>query len=268
MLLPFFGSLPTSQPFVFFCVLLLAATGVMVGASAPLKAFLPPPFAAYFVAVKVSLSLSSSSSSFCPKLSAPGAASTSAMTMKIYDWKRRNADESGLNDADNTEFTLDNIRPAPGSTKRKNRKGRGIAAGQGASCGFGMRGQKSRSGRPTRPGFEGGQQPLYRRLPKLVGRPMGPGHEKTVYNLIKLDELNSIASGETASYASLLEGGVITKSKSTLPHKVVVGKKDFTASGVTVQAHAFTKGARDAIEKNGGKCEVLSPTTGQVVAAN
>ena len=58
--------------------------------------------------------------------------------------------------------TLNTLKSNSGSRKKKLRKGRGIAAGQGASCGFGMRGQKSRSGRPTRPGFEGGQMPLYR----------------------------------------------------------------------------------------------------------
>lgn len=119
--------------------------------------------------------------------------------MKIYDWKRRGADESALNDVENTIFTFDNLKPAPGSRKRKQRKGRGIAAGQGATCGFGMRGQKSRAGKPTRAGFEGGQQPLYRRLPKFVGRPMGPGHSYTKYNVIKLDELNSVAAGETVN---------------------------------------------------------------------
>ena len=62
---------------------------------------------------------------------------------------------------------LESLKPNKGARRRKLRKGRGIAAGQGASCGFGMRGQKSRSGRPTRPGFEGGQMPLYRRVPKL-----------------------------------------------------------------------------------------------------
>ena len=64
-------------------------------------------------------------------------------------------------------LTLQSLKPQKGARRRKMRKGRGIAAGQGASCGFGMRGQKSRSGRPTRPGFEGGQMPLYRRVPKL-----------------------------------------------------------------------------------------------------
>ena len=101
------------------------------------------------------------------------------MTMKIFDWKRRDADESELTDIDRP-WTLTTLKPAPGSVHRKKRKGRGIAAGQGASCGFGMRGQKSRSGRPTRAGFEGGQNPLYRRLPKFVGKPMGPGHKRKV----------------------------------------------------------------------------------------
>ena len=110
-----------------------------------------------------------------------------AMQMKLYDWKRREAAEDASVGA--TEFRVDNIKPAPGATKRKMRKGRGISAGQGATCGFGMRGQKSRSGRPMRAGFEGGQTPLYRRLPKLVGRPTGPGHQNEVFSLIKLEQL-------------------------------------------------------------------------------
>ena len=66
-------------------------------------------------------------------------------------------------------FRLNNLGPQPGSRKKAKRKGRGIAAGQGNSCGFGMRGQKSRSGPGVRKGFEGGQMPLYRRIPKLRG---------------------------------------------------------------------------------------------------
>ncbi|PKI60454.1 hypothetical protein CRG98_019108 [Punica granatum] len=66
-------------------------------------------------------------------------------------------------------FRLDNLGPQPGSRKKAKRKGRGISAGQGASCGFGMRGQKSRSGPGVMKGFEGGQMPLYRRIPKLRG---------------------------------------------------------------------------------------------------
>merc|ERR1740139_1263399 len=195
-------------------------------------------------------------------------ASEGTMSMKIFDWKKRadTATAEALNDVENTEFTFDNLHPAPGSRHRKKRKGRGIAAGQGATCGFGMRGQKSRSGSGTRAGFEGGQQPLYRRLPKYVGRPTGPGHSKTLYNTIKLDELNAVESGGTANFDSLFAAGVITKSKLPV-HKVVVGRNDYTAKDITVQAHAFTKTAREAIESNGGKCELLKPTTGEVIAA-
>merc|ERR1719231_1838334 len=99
-----------------------------------------------------------------------------AVSMKVYDWKTRGTEAPAIETLD-----LSNLAVSPGSHKSKTRKGRGISAGQGATCGFGTRGQKSRSGRGTRPGFEGGQIPLYRRLPKFVGRPMGPGHSKTEY---------------------------------------------------------------------------------------
>ncbi|GKY94402.1 hypothetical protein MPSEU_000406200 [Mayamaea pseudoterrestris] len=192
--------------------------------------------------------------------------STSALSMKLYDWKRRTADETSLNDVDTYVFTLDNLKSAPGSRKRKTRKGRGIAAGQGASCGFGMRGQKSRSGRPTRPGFEGGQTPLYRRLPKFVGKPTGPGHSKKMFSLVTTDHLAKAAPGSTVNYESLEQGKIITKSKYNT-YKIVVGKDESAAiaSGLTVQAHAFTQTARAAIEAAGGKCELLSRTTGQVL---
>lgn len=75
----------------------------------------------------------------------------------------------------NVRFRLDNLGPQPGSRKKAKRKGRGISAGQGASCGFGMRGQKSRSGPGVMKGFEGGQMPLYRRIPKLRGIAGGIG---------------------------------------------------------------------------------------------
>lgn len=190
------------------------------------------------------------------------------MSMKIFDWKRRadSATMETLNDVDNTEFTFSNIAPAPGSRKNKKRKGRGISAGQGATCGFGMRGQRSRAGSGVRAGFEGGQQPLYRRLPKFVGKPTGPGHTKKEYNIIKLDELNGVAAGQTVNFASLLESKAVSKSKFDM-HKVVMGKNDFTAQGITVQAHAFTASARAAIEAAGGKCELLKRTTGEVIEA-
>lgn len=192
--------------------------------------------------------------------------STSTMQMKLYDWKRRTADETAWNDLDNTVFTLDNLHSSPGSRKRKTRKGRGIAAGQGATCGFGMRGQKSRSGNPTRPGFEGGQTPLYRRLPKYVGKPTGPGHEKTIYNVISTDALAKASPGSTVSFESLFESKITTKSKFDI-HKIVSGKNGDAAlpNGLTVQAHAFTQSARAAIEGAGGNCQILSPTTHKVL---
>merc|ERR1711988_352686 len=183
----------------------------------------------------------------------------SGPSMKVFDWKRR------TDDAETGElpsgYSLADLKPAPGSRKRKTRKGRGISAGQGASCGFGMRGQKSRSGRPTRPGFEGGQMPLYRRVPKFVGRPMGPGHTKTKYGLIKLEYLNKAEEGQEVDYDALMEVGAVTKSKYKL--KKVVGGGDLTTKGLTVKAHAFTSTAVDAIEANGGTCVLLSPTTNQ-----
>eukprot|EP00619_Florenciella_sp_RCC1007_P007496 CAMPEP_0205912356 /NCGR_PEP_ID=MMETSP1325-20131115/5784_1 /ASSEMBLY_ACC=CAM_ASM_000708 /TAXON_ID=236786 /ORGANISM="Florenciella sp., Strain RCC1007" /LENGTH=187 /DNA_ID=CAMNT_0053279041 /DNA_START=21 /DNA_END=584 /DNA_ORIENTATION=+ len=184
--------------------------------------------------------------------------------MKLFDWKRREADESAFATVDSVVFTEDNLRPAPGSKQKKKRKGRGISAGQGATCGFGMRGQKSRAGRPARPGFEGGQQPLYRRIPKLRGRPLGPGHKRVIYNPIKLDVLNAAAEGSTVTIESLLEQKALTKS-TKVPLNKIVGGGELTAKGLTVQMHAFTASAREAIEGNGGSCVVISPTTGAPV---
>ena len=146
-------------------------------------------------------------------VAAPAVASRSAaVSMKVYDWKVRGEEAPAIETLD-----LSNLAVAPGSHKSKTRKGRGISAGQGATCGFGTRGQKSRSGRGTRPGFEGGQIPLYRRLPKYVGRPMGPGHSKTLYGIVKLGALNSCDEGSTIDYESLQEKRVVSKSKYVHP---------------------------------------------------
>ncbi|CAM9099971.1 unnamed protein product [Ectocarpus sp. 6 AP-2014] len=185
---------------------------------------------------------------------------TTGVTMKIFDWKRRESEDGLVLD----RVAVDTLKPAPGSRQRHKRKGRGIAAGQGASCGFGMRGQKSRSGPGVRAGFEGGQQPLYRRLPKLVGRPMGPGHTKKQFNLIKLDALNGLDEGATVNFESLRAAGKVTKTKHRW-HKVV-GGMELETTGLTVQAHGFTKSAVEAIEAKGGKCELLSPTTNEVLS--
>lgn len=141
-------------------------------------------------------------------------------------------------------------KPQVGSTQRGRRVGRGIAAGQGASCGFGMRGQKSRSGRPTRPGFEGGQTPLYRRLPKLKGFPLVNRH---VFTIINLDDLEGLAAQSEVTLSSLLEVGILTQDDG--PLKVLGGGS--VNVPLAVKAAAFTKSAKAAIEAAGGTCEVV-----------
>ena len=147
--------------------------------------------------------------------------------------------------------TLSSLKSNTGSRRKKLRKGRGIAAGQGASCGFGMRGQKSRSGRPTRPGFEGGQMPLYRRVPKLK-------HFEIInqikYSIINLDKLNEFKENETVNLDSLVKKGVLFKPK--FPLKILGSGK--LSVKLKVQAHAFTKVAKQKIEDAGGSCEILS----------
>jgi large subunit ribosomal protein L15 len=147
-------------------------------------------------------------------------------------------------------YQLNNLQPQPGSRRRKTRKGRGIAAGQGASCGFGMRGQKSRSGSPTRPGFEGGQMPLYRRVPKLKHFPLVNPTEFTIINVGKLADLKV---GSTVDLDSLVKDGLVTSPKHPLK---VLGQGEL-ANKLTVRAAAFTAGARAKIEAAGGTCEIL-----------
>ncbi|KAG9160232.1 hypothetical protein Leryth_026508, partial [Lithospermum erythrorhizon] len=121
---------------------------------------------------------------------------------------------------------LDNLGPQPGATKKAKRKGRGHAAGQGGSCGFGMRGQKSRSGPGVRPGFEGGQMPLYRRLPKLRGIAGGmkAGLPKYVPVNLKDIEAAGFKEGEEVSLESLKKKGIINPSgrERRLPLKVII----------------------------------------------
>ena len=145
---------------------------------------------------------------------------------------------------------LESLKPNKGARRRKLRKGRGIAAGQGASCGFGMRGQKSRSGRPTRPGFEGGQMPLYRRVPKLKHFTLVNPKSFTVINVSALNELKA---GSTVNLDSLVKDGLVTSPKSPLK---ILGHGELQAK-LTVQAAAFTASARAKIEAAGGTCEVL-----------
>jgi len=149
-----------------------------------------------------------------------------------------------------TTLTLQTLKSNPGARRRKLRKGRGIAAGQGASCGFGMRGQKSRSGSPTRPGFEGGQMPLYRRIPKLKHFELVNHKEFTILNVAKLADLKA---GSTVNLDSLVKDGIVTSPKHPLK---VLGNGELTVK-LTIQASAFTASARTKIEAAGGSCEII-----------
>ena len=146
---------------------------------------------------------------------------------------------------------LESLQSNKGSRRKKMRKGRGIAAGQGASCGFGMRGQKSRSGRPTRPGFEGGQMPLYRRVPKLKHFPIVNQKNFTVLNV---SNLNAFKEGTVVNLDSLVKEGILTKPKNPLK---ILGNGKLEVK-LTVQAAAFTTSAKKKIEEVGGKCEVYN----------
>lgn len=145
---------------------------------------------------------------------------------------------------------LDDIGPQPGSTKRRRRVGRGIAAGQGASCGFGMRGQKSRSGSGTRPGFEGGQLPLYKRLPKLKHFPL---INRIDYTTINVEKLATLPVGTVVTLESLMEHKIVTANDGPLK---ILGNGELSVK-LTVKAAGFTASAKEKIEAAGGTWEVI-----------
>lgn len=145
--------------------------------------------------------------------------------------------------------------PQPGSKQPRRRLGRGISSGQGASCGKGMRGQKSRSGGGTRPGFEGGQLPLYRRIPKLK-------HFTVInpkqYTTINVGKLTALPANTEVTLASLLDAGVLTSNRGPLK---ILGDGELNVP-LTVKAVAFTASARQKIEAAGGSCEVVESRQG------
>ncbi len=147
-------------------------------------------------------------------------------------------------------MNLENLTFKSGAKKRRRRVGRGISAGQGASCGFGMRGQKSRSGTGTKAGFEGGQMPLYRRVPKLKHFPLvNPQH----YTILNVEWLANLATGTEVSLNSLLENGILTSNDGPLK---MLGDGELNVA-LNVKAANFTQSARQKIEAAGGSCEVV-----------
>ncbi|KHF28895.1 50S ribosomal protein L15 [Anoxybacillus sp. BCO1] len=144
---------------------------------------------------------------------------------------------------------LHELQPAPGSRKERNRVGRGIGSGNGKTSGKGHKGQNARSGGGVRIGFEGGQTPLFRRLPK---RGFTNIHRKE-YAIVNLEVLNRFEDGTEVTPELLLETGVVSKLKAGIK---VLGNGELTKK-LTVKAHKFSASAKEAIEAAGGKTEVI-----------
>ncbi len=145
---------------------------------------------------------------------------------------------------------LHELSPAPGSNQESKRKGRGIGTGNGKTAGRGHKGQWARSGGGVRPGFEGGQMPLARRLPKR-------GFNNKVfakhYAEVNVAALNAFEDGETICVVAMLEKGLIGKACDGVK---VLGNGELKKK-LTVKAAGFSKSAKEKIEAAGGKAEVV-----------
>ncbi|MBE6563448.1 MAG: 50S ribosomal protein L15 [Ruminococcaceae bacterium] len=143
---------------------------------------------------------------------------------------------------------LHELSPAEGSVKAKFRKGRGPGSGNGKTAGKGHKGQNARSGGGVRPGFEGGQLPLYRKLPKRGF------HNKfaTKYAIVNVGALNNFENGETVNLDVLMEKGLVSKAFDGLK---VLANGELTKK-LTVEAKVFSATAKEKIEAAGGKAEV------------
>lgn len=144
---------------------------------------------------------------------------------------------------------LHELSPAPGSQKERVRVGRGIGSGLGKTSGRGHKGQKARAGGGTRPGFEGGQKPLYLRLPKRGF------YNKFAKNYVELNvsELERFENGQVIDMVTLIEAGVVKKPMDGLK---ILGNGELTKA-LTVKATGFTKSAAEKIKAAGGTAEVI-----------
>ncbi len=145
---------------------------------------------------------------------------------------------------------IDDLRPAPGAFKPKKRVGRGHGSGHGKTSGRGQKGQGARSGGSTRPGFEGGQNPIYRRMPYKRGF---TNIFRTQYEILNLERLESLGLEGTITPEALIECGAIDSRQR--PVKIL---GDGELSGpIHVRAHKFSASARAKIEAAGGTAEVI-----------
>lgn len=144
---------------------------------------------------------------------------------------------------------LHELKPAKGAVRNRKRLGRGTASGQGETSGRGANGQNARSGGGTRPGFEGGQMPLYRRLPKRGFTNIF----KKVWSIVNIEDLNRFEDNTEITPAILLESGLIKKLNEGVK---ILGNGEIEKK-LTVKANQFTKSAKEKIEAAGGKAEVI-----------
>ncbi len=144
---------------------------------------------------------------------------------------------------------LHELSPAEGSVKKAWRKGRGIGSGNGKTAGKGHKGQNARSGGGVRPGFEGGQNPLYRRLPKRGFK----NRFATVYAVVNVKTLEKYADGDVIDINTLLNDRVIRNAYDGLK---VLGDGEISKK-ITVKATVFSASAKEKIEAAGGKAEVV-----------
>lgn len=144
---------------------------------------------------------------------------------------------------------LHELKPSEGSRQVRNRVGRGIGSGNGKTAGKGHKGQNARSGGGVRPGFEGGQNPLYRRLPKRGFTNIN----RKEYAIVNLDTLNRFEDGAEVTPTALVETGIVSKELAGIK---VLGNGTLTKK-LTVKAHKFSASAKEAIENAGGQTEVI-----------
>jgi len=147
---------------------------------------------------------------------------------------------------------LHDLKPRPGAKHRRKRLGQGESSGHGKTSGRGGKGQSARSGSSIRPGFEGGQMPLIRRMPK---RGFNNARHATVYIAVNVVELNQFEDGARVDEVALRSTGLATGKASKAGIKIL-GNGDLTKK-LTVSAHAFSASARQKIEAKGGACELI-----------
>lgn len=148
------------------------------------------------------------------------------------------------------QIRLHNLKPPPGSRKPRKRVGRGLGAGGGKTSGRGQKGQNARSGSHSKIGFEGGQMPLARRVPKLGGfKP----RKRAVFEVVNVSQLDRFEPDAVVDPAELARTGLIKKERDRVK---ILGDGELERK-LTVRAHAFTRSARSKIEAAGGEAEVI-----------